>query len=51
MQFHRTQGNQRAMPISMILKTRSWVFRLLRSTLKFRKIGCRAAMMLNVQVE
>ena len=34
MQFQRTHGNQRAMPISMILKTRSWVFRLLRSTLK-----------------
>jgi len=33
MQFQSTQGNQSAIPISIVLKTMSWVLRLLKSTL------------------
>jgi len=36
MQFQRTHGNHKAMPISMVRKMTSWVFRLVRSTLVFQ---------------
>ena len=35
-QFQRTQGNHKAIPISMVRKTISWVLRLIRLTLKQR---------------
>ncbi len=34
MQFQRTQGNHKATPISTVRKMRSWVLRLVRSTLE-----------------
>ena len=37
-QFQRTQGNHKAIPISMVRKTISWVLRLVRLTLKQRII-------------
>lgn len=37
MQFQSTQGNHKATPISMVRKTMSWVFRLVRLTLKCNK--------------
>ena len=38
MQFQSTQGNHKAIPISMVRKMISWVFRLVRLTLQKERI-------------